>query len=112
MAMSVGQWLWSIKNAKFIVTNSFHATVFSIIFNTSFVFVPLEGNGGQANPRNNRILDLLRWTGLESRIWDCDQWEHDPDGLIQIAEDGFQHANMAVGERRCALRGYLRTNLA
>jgi hypothetical protein len=111
MVLSVGEWLWAIKNARMVVTNSFHATVFSILFNTPFVFVPLDGTAGQPNPRNNRILDLLQWTGLESRTWDCDKWEHNSDELIQIAEDGFQEANVAVRERRFALRSYLRTNL-
>ena len=111
MVFSAGEWLWAIKNARMVVTNSFHATVFSILFNTPFVFVPLEGSAGQSNPRNNRILDLLQWTGLESRTWDCDKWEHNSDELIQIAEDGFQVANVAVRERRFALRSYLRTNL-
>ena len=112
MALSVGEWLWAIKNARMVVTNSFHATVFSILFNTPFVFVPLEGTAGQPNSRNNRILDLLQWTGLESRIWGYDKWEHNSDELIQIAENGFKEANLAVRERRVALRGYLRTNLA
>ncbi|MGC6456724.1 MAG: polysaccharide pyruvyl transferase family protein [Coraliomargaritaceae bacterium] len=110
--LSVGQWLWSIKNARVVVTNSFHATLFSILFNTPFIFVPLEGKGGQPNPRNNRILDLLRWSGLESRIWNRDLWKHNRNKFIQVEQDAFQQANIAIAEQRCALREYLGKHLA
>lgn len=112
MAFSVGQWLWSIKNARLVVTNSFHATVFCIIFNTPFVFVPLEGQGELPNPRNNRIFDLLNWSGLESRIWCRDQWERDHLGFVEMHNDEFQLANSAVLERRLALKDYLKNKLS
>lgn len=112
MVLSVGQWLWSIKNARVVVTNSFHATLFSILFSTPFIFVPLEGKAGQPNPRNNRILDLLRWSGLESRMWDRDQWKLNRDTFIQVEQDTFQQANIAIAARRFALREYLGRYLA
>ena len=49
-----------IGNAKCVFTNSFHATAFSIILNTSFYI--------EMNIENNeRLLSLLQITGLESR---------------------------------------------
>ena len=49
------------KNAAAVVTDSFHATVFSIVFNQQFVdFLP---------PKTyKRITDLLQMLGLENRI--------------------------------------------
>ena len=34
---SVEEWLYLIKNAKYIICDSFHATCFAIIFNKSFI---------------------------------------------------------------------------
>ncbi|MHB8126270.1 MAG: polysaccharide pyruvyl transferase family protein [Desulfitobacteriaceae bacterium] len=57
------EWLYGIKNAKFVVTNSFHGAIFSIIFHTPFIVVAVEGSG-----MNNRITTLLDTVGLNERI--------------------------------------------
>lgn len=61
-AISPGEFLGWIKNATFIVTSSFHATVFSILFNKDFYSVAL----GQKS--DIRYTSLLRKLGLEKRI--------------------------------------------
>jgi len=111
LALSVGQWLWLIKNSKMVVTNSFHATVFCIIFKTPFVFVPLEGKHGQANPRNNRIFDLLKWSNLESRIWDADSSNSDLSRFVEMDDSLFTVANKEVLTRRLELHDYLKNHL-
>ncbi len=57
---SVEDYLDLIKNAEYVVTDSFHATVFSIIFHTKFFSIYPE----QASSRIRSILNL---TGLEGR---------------------------------------------
>lgn len=58
----IGKFLALIKNARYMVTDSFHGTAFAINFNTQFVEVlPNTGTGG----RNQSILKLM---GLEDRI--------------------------------------------
>lgn len=56
-----------IKGAKYIVTDSFHATVFSIIFKRDF-FVFKRENASYGNSMFSRLADLLESTGLSSRI--------------------------------------------
>ncbi len=58
-------WLEFERNSKFIVTNSFHGTVFALIFHTPFVTVPVENS-----KMNGRIETLLKSVGLENRIVD------------------------------------------
>ena len=50
-----------IKNAEFIVSNSFHGTVFSIIFHKDFFVVPHMNTG-------SRMIDFLKKLNLENRI--------------------------------------------
>jgi hypothetical protein len=58
------EFLYLIKNAKMVMTDSFHACVFSILFNTPFyVFDRKDVN----RPTNSRIVSLLGSYGLESR---------------------------------------------
>ena len=60
--MSVEEWLRSIYDADLVVTDSFHACVFSIIFNTPFIALgnPLRGN--------TRFDSLLETYGLQGRL--------------------------------------------
>lgn len=53
-----GEFLSYIKNAKFVVTNSFHGTVFSILFGKKFYSIYKE---------DSRKSDLLNSLGLSSR---------------------------------------------
>ena len=44
---SVEEWLWCFKNAEFVVTDSFHGTCLSIIFDKAFVVKKNNGRGGR-----------------------------------------------------------------
>ena len=59
---TVEEWLALIKCADSVVTDSFHASVFSILFNRPFLV-----NIGARRTMSTRISDLLDRTGLESR---------------------------------------------
>lgn len=60
---TIGEWLGCIKNANFVVTNSFHGTIFCLLFNKNFAVIPLIAEGA-----NTRITTLLCSIGLENRI--------------------------------------------
>ena len=58
----VEQWLKDFHDARFVITDSFHATVFSILFGKPFVVI------GNANRGLSRIHSLLRMFGLEEHL--------------------------------------------
>ena len=58
---SIEQWLRGFYDAEFVVTDSFHACVFSILFNKPFVVVRNEDRG------LSRFDSLLRLSNLEDR---------------------------------------------
>ena len=61
--VSPEQWLGLIHNASEIFTDSFHGTVFSLIFGKSFYsYIP------SFNKRGSRIENLLQLFGLKERI--------------------------------------------
>ncbi|MDD4320858.1 MAG: polysaccharide pyruvyl transferase family protein [Acidaminococcaceae bacterium] len=49
------------KNASFVVTNSFHGTAFSIVFNKDFITIPHETRG-------TRMISLLKLLKLDHRL--------------------------------------------
>lgn len=59
---SVGQWLCLIRDAQYIITDSFHGCVFSIIFNKPFVCL------GNINRGMTRFYSLLSHFHLENRL--------------------------------------------
>lgn len=55
------EFLGYFKNCEYVITDSFHATVFSIIFNKKFIDILPNGTG-------TRIVSLLKVLDLEGRI--------------------------------------------
>lgn len=51
-----------IKNAEYVVTTSFHATVFSVIFNKKFFCVPHKTTG-------SRVTNLLNKLDVKDRVY-------------------------------------------
>lgn len=62
MYPSVEDWLSSFHNAEFVITDSFHGTVFSIIFNKPFISIVNSERGA------SRFLSLLKLFSLEDRL--------------------------------------------
>ncbi|MFW5886270.1 MAG: polysaccharide pyruvyl transferase family protein [Bacteroidota bacterium] len=59
---SIENWLYGVKNASLIVTDSFHCVIFSIIFQKNFVCIP-NLHGGIS--RLNNLLNMLE---LQDRL--------------------------------------------
>lgn len=59
---SVTEWLKGFEDADFIITDSFHGTVFSIIYNKPFIAIANKDRG------ISRFTSLLKMFGLTDRI--------------------------------------------
>lgn len=71
---SLEGWLKAFDDADFIVTNSFHGTVFAIIFNKPFLTIVNKQRGGA------RFYSLLEEFGLENRLIE----EHEVDKIENV----------------------------
>lgn len=89
---SVDSWLAGLANSKFVVTDSFHGTVFSILFNKSFVTI--------GNPKRGltRIYSLLSMVGLEDRLF---SYNTDLRMLVSTSID-YDRVNRILEEKRTA----------
>lgn len=71
------EWLGYLKGARYVITNSYHGTLFSIIFKKPFVFVGLSGAKAGFNERASSLLGRL---GLRERM----VFEANEDGLHDV----------------------------
>lgn len=93
--VKVEDFLSLLKNATYVVTDSFHATAFSINFNTQFMIVFPE-------KYSTRVRSILEITNLESRIVkNCED--------ISLADEkiDFTEANIILNSEREKANKYL-----
>lgn len=57
---TIPEWLFLVDHAEYVVTNSFHCCVFSILFGKRFCVVPLTGNAAGMNARMDSLFELFR----------------------------------------------------
>ncbi|MBN1043576.1 4Fe-4S dicluster domain-containing protein [Clostridium botulinum] len=67
MGVGPSEFLSLVKNAKFVCTDSFHGTVFSIIYERAFYTYERFSNK-DSNSQNSRIYNILKLAGLQDRI--------------------------------------------
>lgn len=63
--VSISDWLSLIDNAEFVLTDSFHCVIFSILFHKSFAVFQ---NNSDGKGMNERFISILGKTGLEYRL--------------------------------------------
>jgi hypothetical protein len=66
---TICEWLYLVDNAKYVITNSFHGSVLSIIFQKNFGIIPLIGDYIGMNSRFHALFEMF---GFESRFIDYD----------------------------------------
>lgn len=91
-----------VANAAAVLTDSFHGTAFSLIFNRPFITSKRFDDTDPAS-QNSRITDLLESLGLEGRMYGNDSW-HDAIDWPEV--------NKRLAEQAEASSSYLSKALA
>lgn len=63
--IGIEEWLGFIHSSTFVITNSFHGVVFSILMKRPFIVLPIEG---ALSGMNDRINTLLKKFDMEDRL--------------------------------------------
>ncbi len=95
-----------IKNAEFVITDSFHACVFSMIFKTPFAVFERDGIG-EKGTMNSRIYDFLEEYHLENQL----MTERELTEIKEIPKMDFTYAHEHWEERREESLKYLENAL-
>lgn len=85
---SIEGWLHLMANAEYVITNSFHGTVFALQFHKRFIVYPVKGAAQRMNGRLTTLLDPI---GLSNRIY---------NGNLSVIDDeiNFQHVFEKIDE--------------
>lgn len=101
-----GEWVGLVKNARFVVTNSFHGTVFALLFRKPFIVAGLTGDKAAANAR---AINLLRAVRLENRFAPSFS-EHNTQALMNSPID-WANVDPRLGDLRQAGSDFLSAQL-
>ena len=92
-----------IENADFVLTDSFHACMFSTIFGTPFF---IFNRNSSASEQSERVLNHVTTYGLESRYVVEERDLTEQDFSVDIA-----HTEAVLAEKHARVRAYLDTVL-
>ena len=99
---SIDDWLNNLYRSKFVITDSFHGTVFSILFNKPFVVIGNEQRG------INRFNSLLALFKLQSHLISERNLSILP--LREYQNIDFDTVNLVLSEYRKRSMNFLMTN--
>lgn len=105
-AASPQEFLGLIENATGVVTDSFHATAFSVIFNRPFWALSRFKNQGKTN-NNHRVTDILEQSGLLNRYENSSNKLSTPDysnanKILKVqADKSYEFLKAALGDIEC-----------
>ena len=99
----ISTWISSIKNAKFVVVDSFHGMVFSIIFHKQFLVICNENRG------KTRFTSLLSLLHLENRLV-TENYIFDPDFFDSYID--YSNVEKTLTELRSQSVDYLLKSLS
>ena len=67
---TVPEWIYLIEHAEYVITNSYHCSIFSLLFKKKFGVISLKGENNMG--MNNRFDSLFQWFEIEERFIDSD----------------------------------------
>jgi len=103
---SIGEWIDLVERSDFIITNSFHGTVFSLLFNKNFITLTRDGKAAKMNVRtksflqrlklDHRLLEQYNQTRIKEIKEDHINWQSLNQSLDNLRKEGFQFLNSAL----------------
>ena len=96
------EWLGQLIGAEYVITNSFHATAFSVLFHKKFFTVV---SGEKSGGINVRMYDFLNSMSLSDRLF------NDCPADIPMGEPDFMSADETIARLRADSVAFLQRNL-
>ena len=90
--LSVEDWLWKIKTCDLVLTDSFHCTVFAILFHKTFIAI-----NDKNCSMNARIQTLCKRLGLEHRILESYD-QNRINGLLKTTDINWEEVDRKIKE--------------
>ncbi len=98
-AVGPAEWLWYLHHAEYVVTDSFHGTAFSVIFEKQFSSIIPEEDFFESS--SDRIVGLLTLLGLQDRV------ARDRKQLFTLPQIDFAEVRRCLDEKKKESFDYL-----
>lgn len=104
-SIGIEDFLYLFEHATYILTDSYHGSIFSLLFEKSFLYLK-RFHDGEHNSQNIRILSLYNYLHIENRIIsDLDQF------CDEILISDYQLINKKIQEFRLESRRFIEESL-
>jgi len=85
---TIPEWVYLLGHAEYVISNSYHCTIFSLFFGEIFGVIPLWG-------KNTRFDSIFQLFGIENRFMNLDfsimdkdiDWQSVSDTFLNIRND-------------------------
>lgn len=98
------EFVWLIKNASIVCTDSFHATVFSILYQKEF-YVLKRFNDNSQESQNGRLYEILAAYKLK------DRWISDETKFKRNTQINYSEVNCILNDKRKRSEAFLVSSL-
>ncbi|HII4402469.1 TPA: polysaccharide pyruvyl transferase family protein [Clostridium perfringens] len=99
-----------IRDAEFVITDSFHGTIFSINYNKDFLTIS-RFNDSNKGSENSRLTSILSYLGLKDRfIMGLDDIVDD-NYELRISNEKYNFVGIELEKLRCKSKKYLSRSL-
>ena len=99
------EFLAAVRDAKYVITNSFHGSCFAIHFKKQFLSITQIDEPGR--DQNARQRELMSWTGLSA--WYCDLVSVEKAAAQIVESIDYAAAATVLATRRCASEKWYNT---
>jgi polysaccharide pyruvyl transferase WcaK-like protein len=89
MYMTIPEWIYLLEHSEYVITNSYHCSLFALLFGNKYCVIPLKGSDKGMNSRFNSLFELFR---IEKRFIDPDFSVLDSDINWQSVSINIQNA--------------------
>lgn len=95
------EFVWLLKNSEKVITDSFHAAVFSVIYQREFITITRKSEAGDMS---SRMLTLSKEFNIKNLI----TYNYD---FAQTAKINNEYFNEVLKKKQCEFSDYLEKNL-
>lgn len=100
---TIAKWIFLLENAEYIITDSYHASIFSILFKKKFGVIRHSGRTMMQNSRFDTLFDLLQ---LEKRYISQDDFS-----VVKKEIDWYFNSNILENMKKsCILNKFYNKN--
>lgn len=101
----VSYWLKSIKDAKLVITDSFHCVCLSILFNKNFLCINNESRG------SSRLESLLDLVDIKDRFITESDLEKFSQGKLNLDDINYDEVNKSLNDLRLESVSFIKRSL-